>query len=105
MNVTRQEALDFLDIATRNWPEMLPLSEDDIGDVATALLIFLSKRGPEYLEHAAKISEDFAASRPLVETRPSGLVRGRYEGEQGACAEVARLIRTASKAKGSGHVE
>lgn len=40
MNVTRQEALDFLDIATRNWPEMMPLSEDDIGDVATALLAF-----------------------------------------------------------------
>lgn len=44
MNVTRQDALDFLDMAARNWPEMLPLSEDDIGDVATALLAFAISR-------------------------------------------------------------
>lgn len=46
MNVTRQEALDFLNIATRNWPDLPSLSEDDIGDVATALLAFAVGRLP-----------------------------------------------------------
>ncbi|WP_198650641.1 hypothetical protein [Agrobacterium pusense] len=42
--VTRQEALDFLGIATRNWPDMPPLSEEDIGDVATGLSWFIAKK-------------------------------------------------------------
>ncbi|MCD4662315.1 hypothetical protein [Agrobacterium sp.] len=42
--VNRQEALDFLGIATRNWPDMPPLSEDDIGDVATGLSWFIAKK-------------------------------------------------------------
>ncbi|UNZ49479.1 hypothetical protein [Agrobacterium tumefaciens] len=42
--VTRQEALGFLGVATRNWPNMPPLSEDDIGDVATGLSWFIAKK-------------------------------------------------------------
>lgn len=42
--VTRQEALDFIGIATRNWPDMPPLCEDDIGDVATGLSWFIAKK-------------------------------------------------------------
>lgn len=42
--VTRQEALDFLGIATRNWSDMPPLCEDDIGDVAIGLSWFIAKR-------------------------------------------------------------
>lgn len=42
--VTRQEALDFIGIATRNWSDMPPLCEDDIGDVAIGLSWFLGKR-------------------------------------------------------------
>lgn len=42
--VTRQEALDFLGIATRNWSDMPPLLEDDIGDMATALSWFIAKK-------------------------------------------------------------
>lgn len=47
MNVTRQEALDFINVATRNWVDLPPLAEDDIGDVATALLAFLIRRLPK----------------------------------------------------------
>ncbi|MFT4162833.1 hypothetical protein [Shinella sp.] len=47
MNVTRQEALDFMNVATRNWADLPPLAEDDIGDVATALLAFLVQRLPK----------------------------------------------------------
>lgn len=42
--VTRQEALDFIGIATRNWPDIPPLCEDDIGDVATGLSWFIAKK-------------------------------------------------------------
>lgn len=42
--VTRQEALDFIGVATRNWPDMPPLCEDDIGDVATGLSWFIAKK-------------------------------------------------------------
>ncbi|OCJ61385.1 hypothetical protein [Agrobacterium tumefaciens] len=42
--VTRQEALDFIGIATRHWPDVSPLSEDDIGDVATGLSWFIAKK-------------------------------------------------------------
>lgn len=42
--VTRQEALDFLGVATRNWSDMPPLCEDDIGDLATGLLWFIAKK-------------------------------------------------------------
>ncbi|UXS52566.1 hypothetical protein FY148_07855 [Agrobacterium tumefaciens] len=42
--VTRQEALDFIGIATRNWSDMPPLCEDDIGDVATSLSWFITKK-------------------------------------------------------------
>lgn len=38
MNVSREEAVRFLECATRNWSKVPPLSEDDIGDVATELL-------------------------------------------------------------------
>lgn len=43
-SVSREEALDFLGTAARNWRRLPPLSEDDIGDVATALLWFCRKR-------------------------------------------------------------
>lgn len=42
--VTRQEALDFIGIATRNWLDMPPLCEDDIGDMATGLSWFITKK-------------------------------------------------------------
>ena len=42
--VTRQEALDFLGIATRNWSDMPPLCEDDIGDLAIGLSWFIAKK-------------------------------------------------------------
>ncbi|QXZ71844.1 Lar family restriction alleviation protein [Agrobacterium sp. S7/73] len=42
--VTRQEALDFLGIATRNWSDMPSLCEDDIGDLATGLSWFTAKK-------------------------------------------------------------
>ncbi|TCP88944.1 hypothetical protein C8J31_102113 [Rhizobium sp. PP-CC-2G-626] len=45
-SVSREEALDFLGTAARNWRRLPPLSEDDIGDVATALLWFCRKRTP-----------------------------------------------------------
>lgn len=42
--VSREEALKFLGIAVRNWSHVPPLSEDDVGDVATALLWFVNSR-------------------------------------------------------------
>ena len=42
--------------------------------------------------HCAAIARDFAASRPLVSDSPSALVLGRYEGEQNAALQIARLI-------------
>ncbi|MFK3690389.1 hypothetical protein ACI2J4_08875 [Agrobacterium tumefaciens] len=42
--VTRQEALDFIGIVTRNWPDMPPLCEDDIGDLAAGLSWFIAKK-------------------------------------------------------------
>ena len=42
--VTREETVSFLEIATRNWRDDLILSEDEIGDVAIALLWFVRKR-------------------------------------------------------------
>ena len=42
--VTRQEALDFLGVATRNWSDMPPLCEDDIGDLAIGLSWFIAKK-------------------------------------------------------------
>lgn len=44
LTVDRQEALDFIGIATRNWSDMATLEEDDIGDVATALLQFVQQK-------------------------------------------------------------
>ncbi|MFC3074663.1 hypothetical protein [Shinella pollutisoli] len=38
MSVSREEAVHFLECATRNWANVPPLSEDDIGDVASELL-------------------------------------------------------------------
>ena len=40
---------------------------------------------------AASIARLFAASRPLVGS-PDAIVRGRYEGEQAACAYLADLF-------------
>ena len=41
--VTRDEAISFLEYAARNF-DLPPLSEDEIGDVASGLLWFLNKR-------------------------------------------------------------
>jgi len=42
--VTREDAIRFLEGACRNWSNVPPLSEDDIGDVASELLRFAIKR-------------------------------------------------------------
>jgi hypothetical protein len=42
--VTRNEAISFLEGACRNWRHVPELSDDDIGDVATELMRFVSKR-------------------------------------------------------------
>lgn len=60
--VTRQEALDFLGLATRNWPDMPPLSDDDIGDVATGLSWFIAKK--------AELGRIEAHLKSLVITHP-----------------------------------
>jgi len=49
--VSRQQALDFLGNACRNWTLVPPLSNDDADDVAGALTSFLKSRGaPELYE-------------------------------------------------------
>lgn len=42
--VSRQDALDFLGDACRNWQHVGPLSPDDVSDVAGALQRFVKKR-------------------------------------------------------------
>lgn len=42
--VTREDAIAFLETATRNWSHVPELEEEDIGDVSMALLQFLSAR-------------------------------------------------------------
>lgn len=42
--VERQDALDFLGDACRNWSHIGPLSDDDVSDVADALRRFVAKR-------------------------------------------------------------
>lgn len=60
--VTRQEALDFLGVATRNWSDLPPLCEDDIGDVAIGLSWFIAKR--------AELDKIEAHLRSLVTANP-----------------------------------
>ena len=50
------------------------------------------------VERYAQIADDFASSRPLIDPRPTDIVRGRYEGEQAASAEIARRIRATAPA-------
>ena len=45
--VTRDDAIAFLEVACRNWSKVPKLSEEDIGDVAMALLQFYTRRAPE----------------------------------------------------------
>lgn len=42
--VSREEAMAFLENATRNWEGRLRLAEDDIADVARSLELFLKRR-------------------------------------------------------------
>lgn len=68
MNVTRQEALDFLNTATRNWSGLPPLEEDDIGDVASALLAFVIARACQEAARAPDWWQDEdAAEREFTE--------------------------------------
>ncbi|GLR51248.1 hypothetical protein KYK30_20450 [Shinella yambaruensis] len=54
-------------------------------------------------ERCARIAEEHRDNRPLIAHQPSSLVIGRYEGEQAACTEVARLIRVPTGTSGAGH--
>lgn len=67
LTVTRREALDFLGVATRNWAELPDLEEDDIRDLATALLHFASTKSGA----AASISK-VEAMAPAPLSRISG---------------------------------
>jgi|SRR6478735_6391005 len=42
---------------------------------------------------AAEIAGDFGPSRPMVSKTPSDLVKGRWEGEQAASANIAAALR------------
>jgi hypothetical protein len=43
-------------------------------------------------EEAARIAASFGPGRPLVERRPNDLIRGRWEGEQAASANISRML-------------
>ena len=49
--------------------------------------------GAVALEAAARIAESFGPNRPIVTSRPSEIVRGRWEGEQAASKNIASAIR------------
>lgn len=44
-------------------------------------------------EAAARAAEGYGPGRPIAADRPSDLIRGRWEGEQAASANIARLLR------------
>ena len=44
ISISREEAIQFLEMACRNWSHVPALSEDDIGDVASELLRFVNMR-------------------------------------------------------------
>lgn len=58
MAVSRDNALDFIMLATRNWSHVPKLSEDDIGDVATELLRFVMERSAADAERYRYLCEN-----------------------------------------------
>nr|WP_298099710.1 hypothetical protein [uncultured Shinella sp.] len=83
MNVSREEAVRFLECATRNWSKVPPLSEDDLGDVATELLRFAIAKRKEDLPAVASVGGspllDWAVSKwnSEVKNRPLANVHRR----------------------------
>lgn len=88
--VTRQEVLDFLGIATRNWSDMPALCEDDIGDVATGLSRFIAKK--------AELDKIEARLKSLVIANPEKALLAAID-DYSRTWFVAELISVAS-----GHV-
>lgn len=69
LSVSREDAIAFLEIAARNWRRMPKLSEDDLGDVATGLLSFLSARRKPL---------QVTTQRPSTSEHPADEAWGRY---------------------------
>lgn len=83
--VTRDEAINFLENACRNWSHVPRLSEDDIGDVATALLWFVNKRTTTNKARIAALEAQVEGMREL-ETRM------RDAGLPGFADHIRRII-------------
>ncbi len=78
--VTRDDAIAFMNRACRNWSDMPPLSEDDIGDLAMELLRFVTARvsalkpiEPEIISEAMVERAARAMCRAAI-TKPSAFM-------------------------------
>lgn len=88
-SVTREEAIKFLESACRNWTRVPPLSEDDIGDVATELLRFVAKSSaPAPQIHAVGDNQPRYTTKRLHDEISKARDYGRFQ----AFEEVRALL-------------
>lgn len=50
----------------------------------------------ETVERCAKVADEYGPSRPMAVNMAFSIIRGRWEGEQAASANIARVIRSLS---------
>lgn len=80
----KQQARIGLDVIT---------GEDSTAELMRFADLVAAKAAQDEREACAKLCEEFAASRPIACNKPSPLIIGRWEGEQAASVNVARMIR------------
>jgi hypothetical protein len=74
-----------MDSLRKQWDEAVhaippsPSTAPEVGDGAV-------------LEAAARIAASYGSGRPIVERRPNDRILGRWEGEQAASANIARML-------------
>ncbi|MBD8627694.1 hypothetical protein IFT64_12180 [Oxalobacteraceae sp. CFBP 8753] len=93
---------DLLDRRGVKW-ELEKVDIDVRADIVTAVAAIVRAAAPlpstapevgdgAVLEAAARIAASYGSGRPIVERRPNDRILGRWEGEQAASANIARML-------------